>query len=398
VRINKFEILFSTALILLAGCPATDDTGGTGTPPPVPTTCSMSGNCVGASGSEPLALAAADFNKDNLPDLAVVNYGTGVLSILSNQGNGTLQDTRDVQVGTTPSAVVAADLDGDGAVDLAVTSSLPLGGLGISLFRNTGGGTFEAARTITTGTVASAMIAADIDGDGRPELITANSGNNSISVLRNLGGMLFANPVNTGVGLHPSALAAADLTGDGRLDLVVTNRDENTVSVLRNLLGTLLGPTNINAGAQPSGIATGDFNGDGRIDLVITNQGQFEDVADTATILLNTGIATFAAPRTIAVGANPLAVTVADFNLDGHPDLAIANFGMDQATSSMVVLLNKGDGTFAAPVPFTVGNGPAAIVAADLDNNARPDLVVANFTSGSLSFLSNTSDLVFAGR
>lgn len=242
----------------------------------------------------------------------------------------------------------------------------------------------------------AALIAADIDGDSRPELVTSNPVNNNLSVLRNLGSMNFASAVNTGVGRDPSALTAVDLTGDGRLEVVVANRGDNTISVLRNQNGILLGPTNPPVGVRPTAVAAGDFNGDGRIDLVVTNEGQFsEPQPDTATILLNNGNAVFAAPQTVTVGVNPQAVTVNDLNLDGRPDLAIANYGIDAATSTTAVLLATGSGTFAAPLLYAGGTGPIAIATADLEGNGRPDMVIANFASSSLSLLSNTSNQIF---
>jgi hypothetical protein len=181
---------------------------------------------------------------------------------------------------------------------------------------------------------------ADVNGDGKPDLAVANYDSNTVSVLRNRGEGTFAAKVDYAAGAHSWWVAAADLDGDGKPDLAVANYDGNTVSVLRNRGdGTFAAKVDYPTGSGPRSIAVMDLNGDGKLDLAVAN-GRSPVVADaaspTVSVLLNNGDGTFAARVDLATGSHAWSVAAADLDGDGKPDLAVANH--DRSTVS--VLLN----------------------------------------------------------
>jgi DNA/RNA endonuclease YhcR with UshA esterase domain len=174
---------------------------------------------------------AADLDGDGYRDLAVANSfyagGSGNVAVLINDGDGTFLAAVSYETPYPPSSVVAADLDGDGDPDLAASGGY------VSVFFNDGDGTFEAAVDYGVGTSIGKGVTADLDGDGDQDLALANSGSNSVSVLINNGDGTFQVPVGYEAGDHPLTVSAADVDGDGDRDLAVAGRDK--VFILMNV-------------------------------------------------------------------------------------------------------------------------------------------------------------------
>jgi hypothetical protein len=231
-------------------------------------------------------LAAADFNGDGRPDLAIANWDNATISIFLRQANNTWsQEGTAIPVGVNPRYITAADFNGDGQPDLAV-SNLGSGTVTI-LLRQAGGFAQESGSPITVGASPAGTVAGDFNGDGRIDLAVANSGAASVSVLLRQAGGGFAAEAGSpiAVGAVPLTLAAADFNGDGRTDLAATSNSAGTVTVLLRQAG---GGFAADAGspiAVPSayGVVAADFDGDGRQDLAVSNDGP-----GTLTVLLNT--------------------------------------------------------------------------------------------------------------
>ena len=148
--------------------------------------------------------------------------------------------------------------------------------------------------------------------------------------------------VSFSAGNLPISVAIGDLNGDGRPDLVVANTHSNSVSaLLGNGNGTFSAQTQFGTGSAPNAVAIGDLNGDGRPDLAVANLG-----SNSVSVLLGHGDGSFGTQVQYATGNEPISVAIGDLNGDGQPDLAVANASF--TSNSVSVLLGHGDGSFGA--------------------------------------------------
>src|SRR5277367_1629671 len=207
----------------------------------------------------------------------------------------------------------------------------------------------------------------------------------------------FATQQPFATGSMPVSVTVADINGDGKPDLIVANINSNTVSVLLNTTApgastpSFATQQPFATGSEPDSVTVADINGDGKPDLIVANQG-----GNTVSVLLNTtapGATTpsFATQQTFATGSVPFSVTAADVNGDGKPDLIVAN----AVSNTVSVLLNTtapGASTpsFATQQPFATGSAPFSVTAADINGDGKPDLIVANQNDDTVSVLLNT--------
>ena len=226
------------------------------------------------------------------------------------------------------------------------------------------------------------MAVADFNGDGFLDFATTNA--NQVSVmLGNGSGNFTAAPGSPFAGTSLYSAVAGDFNGDGIEDLAVVS-SAGVTAMLGDGTGrfTTIPGSPFATGAAPISVAVGDFNGDGNLDIVTANER-----ANNVTVLLGNGAGGFtAAPGSpFTVGTSPYSVVVADFNGDGHPDIATANY----TTHNVTVLLGNGAGAFAADPgsPFAVGTSPTSLTVSDFNGDGSPDLAVANYGSYSVTVL-----------
>jgi len=299
-----------------------------------------------------------------------------------------------------PQAIAAADLNADGRLDLVVANS---GANSVSIYLGNGDGTFSAPVNYPTGNQPVAVAVGDFNADGKLDLAVANQTDNTVSILIGNGNGAFAGAKTYPTGTSPVALALADVNGDGTLDIATANYTANSISILSGVGdGTFNQHVDYSAGQAPSALAAGDFNADGIIDLAVAN----DFLGGTVTVLLGSSSG-FQSPVSYTTG-DSVALVTADLNGDGHLDLAALN-RMEQSLS---ILLGNGDGTFqpalAAPLtcPPNLGisgqnNGceldpvPASLAVADLNGDGSLEFAVANTNAGTVSILPGDGNGVF---
>jgi hypothetical protein len=307
--------------------------------------------------------------------------------VLLGNGDGTFGAPRLIPVGSAPNEVQVGDFNGDGIPDLVTAN---YGSDNVSVLLGHGDGTFGPQQTFPAGSGPASVAVADVDGDGNLDLVVANRNASTVQVLHGKGDGTFGPPVPFGVGKNRYSLAVADLNGDGSPDLVTTRLLQNKLIVqLGNGTGNFEPGQAVTVGAAPTSVVVADVNGDGRPDLVTTNSGD-----NSVSVLLGNGDGTFSVQHPFAVGQSPRAVAVADLNGDGIPDLAVAN-DLDATVS---VLLGKGDGTFGPQRVFAVGQKPYALAVADVNGDGRPDLVVANAAGDTVGILLGKGDGTFGSQ
>ena len=316
----------------------------------------------------------------------------GKVAILLGSGRGALAPAPVPSVqtgGTKPSAVAIADLNGDGRQDLVVAND---GSNNVSVLLGDGGGGFSAAAKspfLTGEARAVSATIGDFNGDAKTDVAVVNfsSGNVSVMLGDGLGGLARApgSPTSTN-GLHPGPAAAGDFNGDGKLDLAVANESGNVVVLKGDGTGRLSRAGASPFGLSPTGLGAGDFNADGKLDVAVAN------ATGTVTILLGNGtgglsLLPAAAPVNI-VGTAPTSLAVADLDFDGRLDIAVANAG----SGNVSVLRGDGGGRFG-PAPGTPvstgGTSPSALALGEMNGDGKLDLVAVNAGSASVAVLLN---------
>jgi hypothetical protein len=259
---------------------------------------------------------------------------------------------------------------------LAVVENFGYGTGGLGIYLGNGDGTFRTSATYELGPGTNWLTAADFNGDGLLDIAVANSGSDthgtdgSVMVLFGGGDGTFKKPTTYKLGGGPFAIAAADLNGDGHPDIALTT-NAGEVDILMNTgTGKFKHTHSYGAGSEPFGVTIAALRreGKGDQDLVVSCAGG-------VGVLLGKGDGTFGTETvysTNRIGQKPSNAVIADFNRDGNPDIADVLFEGDSA-----LLYGKGDGTFKAAVPIKIkGGGGTSLTTEDFDANQAPDLAI----------------------
>jgi hypothetical protein len=302
--------------------------------------------------------------------------------------------------GTNPASVAVSDFNGDGKPDLVVANSAVSGGTAnVSVLLGKGDGTFQSAVNYRTESGSSCVAVGDFNRDALPDLAVANAGSTNVSVLLGKGDGSFQTATNYGATDTSQFVIVGDFDRNGMADLALVNRVSSKVSVLLGRGdGAFLTAISYDVGTDPLAVAVGNFDGNLNPDLAVVNSALFDNLP-SISVLLGNGNGTFKAAVNQNVGSSPRSLAVGDFNTDGKLDLAVAEYGSfvnNQYTNSAVsVLLGNGNGSFHSPVKYVAGEGPLAVVADDFNGDGRLDLAVANNRSRNVSILWGKGDGTF---
>lgn len=321
----------------------------------------------------PASIATGDFVGDGHADLAIGNTD-GTVSVLIGKGNGGFDARADVSAGTgLLTAVAIGDFDHDGRMDLAVTDA---GSNAVSVLLGKGDGSFDTAQRYGVGNAPVSLLVADVNGDGSADLVAVNQASNTFSVLAGNGDGTFRQSAEFVVGKGPAAGVAGDFYGDGHADVAVIDSGSQAISVARgNGDGSFQAGRAYGAELMPMAAAAGDLNHDGRTDLVVANYcGSDAGCAKggSVSVFLADANGVYTLAHSYAVGAGPVTATLMDVDGDGIPDIVALN----RLDKTLMVLQGKGDGSFEPGSTVSLSESPVAAVTGDFNGDGKLDLAV----------------------
>ena len=310
---------------------------------------------------------ASDMNGDGWLDITIVCEDTADLRVFLNRADGTgnyhdfIQPTFPVNDRASPSE--PADFNRDGVVDICVVN---INTNSVSILLGNGDGTLGPQQQITVGSTPRGIAVLDVDGDGDIDIVNTNVNSSNMSVLLNDGNGVFGRPTFfEGGGSGEWALAAADMNNDGILDLVIgANAGRRMLVSLGNGDGTFTNVESQQSGGAVWMIVCGDVNGDGNVDVAGVNSRH-----NNGAILFGDGLGNLSSPRIYATDPFPLATDLGDLDGDGDLDWVTSSFSGD-----WFMFTNDGDGTFTFAEEFIAPQAASCALMLDIDNDGDLDL------------------------
>lgn len=308
----------------------------------------------------------------------LVAASTGCTASRSEEVDQLSFDRVEVVVGAPSSAILASDLDNDGRLDLVV-----VGGGRVFVLRGRGDGQFDVASSVAAGEDPVDLAIADLDGDGLRDLAVANHDTNYVTLLFGAPGGGFEprghSRFQVDVSPHPHAVRLQDIDGDGHADLFVDDRTPQSIRLFRGVGdGTFSEATIIEVGGDPyRGMTLADVDGDGRPDLVTPNP-------DHISVLIGDGSGGFVQNVVLRPAFNPFYVAAADLDGDGFADLVA---GSGEGVGALAIWLGSAEGAFRAAGQYEIAIGPTKIATVDLTGDGRAEVLVASYIGSEVAVL-----------
>ena len=339
-------------------------------------------------GSQPYHIIVDDFNNDNICDIAAANHGTDEIVIFYGYGNGSFELARTYSTGfgTKPHGIIAADFNGDKKLEIVIA----LWGTGdIALLTEYYAADFVNQTKISTGSALQpySVAVGDLNNDNQSDIVVANSGIDSLSILFGVGNGMFGMEMTYPIGTssQPQYVITCDINKDNQLDIVSVNSKMNSISVIMNNGNGSFAEQKVYStgnGSYPTALASGDLNNDNRLDFVIANKG-----TDNIGILLGFDYISFQNETSYssAETSGPVGIVVNDFNNDNFLDIAAVFFKSD----SLGILFGYGNGSFATMRTYSTGDGsfPYSIDVGDFNSDGQLDIVVTNLGTKGVGIL-----------
>lgn len=325
-------------------------------------------------------LAAADLDGDGLLDLAFTDAGRDAVTFLLARRDGGYVRSASYGVGRGPSDVILVDVTGDGRLDALVLNHL---GDDITVLPGAGDGTFRGTPALwSEARDFSAVVVADLDGDRHLDLAASSAGAGTVSVFLGDGRGNFRLAVAPRIGRELRTLTAAPLKPGERPSLAIADYGNDEIAILSGLVENGFAKVErIKVGAGPVALVAGDFQGKDRTDLAVANS-----LADSVTILANDGAGNFSTAATHPVERRPNYLMLGDTDRDGRPDLVVGN-----DRGEMVSILHGTTNGLSAPRSGSLGDVAQPLLADDFDADGRIDLVRINESADAIEVLSATA-------
>lgn len=328
-------------------------------------------------------------------------YSPQIFNVVSTANGSSINNKSFLNVltlttGFNPRSVVLGDFDQDGKIDLAVTKQTSTT---ISIFRNTSSAdsiSFDTALNFTTGKSPFGIATGDFNGDGALDIVVTNFNSglqSTVSVLINAssaGKISFKKAVNYSTGNGTIGVAVCDLNKDGKVDFGVCSSNSSQFIIYQNEgsgSGTSFKAERYNY-YRTDNMVMGNIDKDGKQELIVSNP-----VYDKLTVYDNVSSSSqISLQKTteLVTGRYPNALAVMDLNLDGKADVMVGNFSGDSISVYKNLTSSKGI-LFANQQDVQVGTGPQKFTAADLNGDEKPEIICPNDGSQSISILQNES-------
>ncbi|CAF1311483.1 unnamed protein product [Adineta steineri] len=347
--------------------------------------------------SNPSGLALGDVNYDNNLDIIITNFGTDNVGILAGDDNGsfTLARSYPLLAGAGPKGVLIANFDNDITWEIVIAEA----GIGsVNLLDTYTGADFlnEIMFSTGTGTHPDSVTIGDVNNDNILDVISANSANDNIGVFLGYGNGTFAswNTFYVGLDSHPQDVVLGDFNHDNQIDIATANGYNDSISVLLgfgngSFSEAIVYP--VRADSKPYSIVIADLNNDQKWDFVVAEYGR-----DNVGVMLGCNCAAFKDQQMYSnkFSLRPTSLTTGDFNNDGYLDIA----GAFAANDSVGILFGYGNGAFQELIMYSAGYNsyPSEIISVDINHDNILDIIVANSGSSTLGILLNYGDGTFA--